>query len=136
VYKANDIAQLMPRHRRLGEGRYVAQCPVHMGSDDNLYITDGDKGTLLYCHSACAKRDILEAIGLSWKDLFLTSKSKPPYNPSDDVTTMLIYRAHIKQDARPVTRKDAIVVNSAQARLHRHGYKLTKEGILERVKSI
>ena len=70
VLKARELAQRFDHARELGEGRWVARCPVH-DRGQNLYITDGDSGkTLMYCQSGCDNVEILKKVGLTWRDLF------------------------------------------------------------------
>ncbi len=83
MLKARELAQLFDHARELGEGRWVARCPVH-DRGQNLYITDGDSGkTLMYCQSGCSNVDILKKVGLTWRDLFSGDAPK-------DLTTLLM----------------------------------------------
>lgn len=60
--------------RRSGAG-YISRCPYHHDSEPSLSISEGKDGrVLLHCHAGCEFDDILNAIGLEAKDLFLTAK--------------------------------------------------------------
>ena len=57
--------------RRSGAG-YIARCPYHNDSEPSLAISEGKDGrVLLHCHAGCEFDDILNAIGLEAKDLFV-----------------------------------------------------------------
>lgn len=57
-----------------GPTQYSAQCPCHKGSRQNLRIRLGDDGRkiILHCHRGCETRDVVEAMGLQMRDLFLS----------------------------------------------------------------
>ena len=60
--------------RQSGAG-YIARCPYHDDSEPSLAISEGKDGrVLLYCHAGCEFDDILQAIGLEAKDLFVADK--------------------------------------------------------------
>ena len=132
---ASDFSALCDKSREIGEGRYVAQCPAHKGSQ-NFYISDGDKGTVFYCHAGCKKEDILESLGLTWSDVFSGSAPKRMYDPIDDAMVLLLYRTDSAL-GKQISTKDARFVNAAGSRLHKNGYILNREGKLKkRVKNI
>jgi len=57
--------------RSLGGGRWVALCPAHDDRRPSLSIRATPAGRiLLHCFAGCATEAVLEAIGLSWHDLF------------------------------------------------------------------
>jgi len=50
---------------------YTALCPAHEDRKRSLGISDGDDGTILIkCYAGCETKNILEIIGMEWKDLF------------------------------------------------------------------
>lgn len=54
-----------------GGGNYYACCPAHDDRSPSLSIGTGDDGrTLLHCFSGCATEAILDALGLTWIDLY------------------------------------------------------------------
>ena len=57
-----------PRQR--GDGRWTALCPTHADGTPSLCIAQGQKGAVLKCMAGCRTEDILDALGLSWTDLF------------------------------------------------------------------
>jgi 5S rRNA maturation endonuclease (ribonuclease M5) len=47
-----------------------ARCPAHDDTDPSLSIGQGNAGAFLKCHAGCATEDVLEALSLSYGDLF------------------------------------------------------------------
>lgn len=58
------------RVRPSGRG-WSAQCPAHDDRTPSLSIGSGHDGrVLLHCHAGCESEDVVEALGLTWPDLF------------------------------------------------------------------
>jgi hypothetical protein len=56
--------------RRVG-GQYVMRCPAHQDKRPSLAVRERDDGVLLIrCHAGCPSSDVLDALGLSWSDLY------------------------------------------------------------------
>lgn len=51
-------------------GRWVARCPAHNDRHPSLRIRRGKHAVLLKCWAGCPLGDILQALGLSTRDLF------------------------------------------------------------------
>jgi Protein of unknown function (DUF3631) len=61
--------------KRSGEG-WKAKCPVHDDRNPSLSIREGSDGcALIKCHAGCQTNDILAAISLKPRDLFVSSKN-------------------------------------------------------------
>ena len=56
--------------RATGSNRSIAQCPAHDDRNPSLSITQIEGQALLHCHAGCHVDDILNALGLSPRDLF------------------------------------------------------------------
>lgn len=62
--------------RALGPGRKaggqrVFRCPAHADQSPSLAIRERQDGSLLlHCHAGCNTADVLDALGLSWADLY------------------------------------------------------------------
>lgn len=67
---AEAVAQRCdPRARRSGGG-WVARCPAHADRTPSLSVRDGRGGrVLIRCWAGCATRDVLEALGLSFREI-------------------------------------------------------------------
>ena len=77
----------------IGEKSYQVMCPSHNDSKASLTITEEDNKILMHCHAGCDTLNILNAVGLTEKDLFNNIKEKPK------VVAEYIYR---KEDGTPV----------------------------------
>ena len=65
-----NILSRFDKVKKAGSG-YKALCPAHNDSNPSLAIVDvGDK-VLIKCWSGCTTQEIIEAVGLTWSDLFL-----------------------------------------------------------------
>ena len=54
-----------------GGGKWIGKCPAHADENPSLSIGVGNDGrVLLHCFGGCETRDVLEAVGLRFKDLF------------------------------------------------------------------
>ena len=57
--------------RETGNGKYVARCPAHDDKSPSLAIRDCDDGrVLLHCFAGCEVQSVLDAVGLSFSDLY------------------------------------------------------------------
>lgn len=51
--------------------RYMARCPAHDDHDPSLAVTENQDGTLLVrCFAECSTYQVLQSIGLEFRDLF------------------------------------------------------------------
>lgn len=50
---------------------FRARCPVHGGRTLTLAVKQGDGGVLVHCHAGCPTADVVAAVGLTMRDLFL-----------------------------------------------------------------
>lgn len=72
---ASQLAQTL-HARRTGKGKWTAKCPGHPDSNPSLAISEGRKGVVIRCMSnGCDTRDILDAMGLTFSDLFRDAAS-------------------------------------------------------------
>lgn len=66
------LQELLPHFgggRKIGPSSYQCKCPAHLDNKASLTVSEKDGKILLHCHAGCDTRDILEAVGLSFKDL-------------------------------------------------------------------
>ena len=56
------------------------QCPAHADADPSLSVKIGHSGVVLNCFAGCETRDVLAALGLSFRSLF-PSPDAPPREP-------------------------------------------------------
>lgn len=61
--------------------QYMAKCPAHEDHKASLSVSSGDDGRiLLYCHAGCSFEQVIEAMGLTQKDLY--NNSPEPNSPT------------------------------------------------------
>lgn len=73
---------------------YKAFCPCHKDEAQSLSITPTDNKILLNCFAGCKSRDILETVGLKWKDLRILPKWA--YKLSEEVEAVYDYGDYVK----------------------------------------
>jgi hypothetical protein len=77
-----------------------ARCPAHDDHDPSLTLTlEGDK-VLIHCHAGCPTANVLQAAGLTPRDLFLTDRRNGT-KPTAAKRTEYIYS---DEDAQPLYR--------------------------------
>jgi hypothetical protein len=53
------------------EHKFTARCPAHDDSDPSLSVSVGGDGrALIWCFAGCETQHIIDALGLTWPDLF------------------------------------------------------------------
>jgi len=69
---ADNVLPRLDAVRDFGRGRGVARCPAHDDKSPSLTWTVKDDGTLLlHCWAGCTNYDVVDAIGLKLRDLFV-----------------------------------------------------------------
>jgi hypothetical protein len=65
------LSRLAGAQPEQGGKSWMAHCPAHDDSTPSLHVTVEDDGrVLMYCHGGCETKAVLEALGLTWGDLF------------------------------------------------------------------
>lgn len=60
-----------PGGGRESGGQWLILCPVHRDKRASLAVREQRDGTLLVrCYAGCETEDVLDVLGLSWRDLF------------------------------------------------------------------
>jgi len=79
--------------RRTGASSWMARCPAHPDRNPSLSVSVKEGKLLLHCFAGCPAEAVLNAVGLSWRDLWegeawrpLPSRPrpKPPEGPSPE----------------------------------------------------
>lgn len=66
-----QIVERLQHVRNNAKGRYMACCPSHEDRSPSLQITEQPNGrVLIHCFAGCGGADVMEAIGMSLKDLY------------------------------------------------------------------
>jgi hypothetical protein len=51
---------------------WVARCPAHDDNVNSLSVGEGDDGrALLHCHAGCSFKDVVAALGIAVRSLFM-----------------------------------------------------------------
>ena len=78
---ADTILARLEKVKRTGAGQFLACCPAHQDKSPSLSIKDcGDGRILLHCFGGCPTEDVLDAIGLTFDDLF-PERLPDPHRP-------------------------------------------------------
>ncbi len=68
--KIDEIFLRLNKVSRSGGG-WTALCPHHGDKEPSLSINVGDDGRiLLYCHAGCPTEGVLQALNMTFRDLF------------------------------------------------------------------
>lgn len=74
---ANTLLPRLLQVRQLQPNCWQALCPAHDDKKPSLSIQQNpDNRLLIHCHAGCGAAEVLEAIGLQFKDLFPAEKQK------------------------------------------------------------
>ncbi len=76
----NKLTNRLDGCRETGSGKYIAKCPAHLDKSPSLSITETTEGkVLIHCFAGCDSLDVLEAVGLSFNDLYPDDPYKAAY---------------------------------------------------------
>jgi len=68
---AAHLLERLENVRQVGDGRWVARCPSHDDRSPSLSVRETEDGqVLLFCFAGCDARAVVEAIGMTMRDLF------------------------------------------------------------------
>lgn len=81
-----------------GPDRFMAQCPAHEDGRPSLSVRRGDRCALVYCFAGCDTPAILDALGLSLRDLY--DADKISYTYGDDLRSFVVTRTTATKDFR------------------------------------
>ncbi len=113
---AAQIAQMIGG-RKIGEGRFRGKCPVCV--KDHFYVSDGDRGTIMYCHAGASFKEMCDALGIKQTDCAPGDYTPPPYNPQDDMTAVTLAAVDLRK-GKTLSQSDISFVNKAKARLKKN----------------
>lgn len=93
--------------RRVGDGRWIARCPVHQDKSPSLSlkVVDDDR-VLMHCFAGCPTDQVLIAASLDWSDLFPPSSSlwQPQRRPDSQTTRRLEAEKQLREWASTTGR--------------------------------
>lgn len=65
----DNILTRLEKVRPNGTDRWMACCPGHADTNPSLSIKYTGERVLLHCFAGCDTADVLDAVGLSWRDV-------------------------------------------------------------------
>ncbi len=77
INSLDDFLSLLDGVKNLKGNEYQAKCPAHDDHNPSLSVTERNDRILVHCHAGCKTREILRALNLQDKDLFLDTGDKP-----------------------------------------------------------
>jgi len=80
--KLNNVKQTGPE-------QWQARCPAHSDNINSLSISRGDNKINFHCHASCTGEEILNSMGLSWKDIYFDNGRK---NNKKEIVATYDYR--------------------------------------------
>jgi hypothetical protein len=80
---AERILPLLSTVRRIGDNRWISQCPAHQDRHPSLSVRQVHDRTLIRCWVGCTVEQIVASIGLTLADLYNDRKGFRP-NPVAD----------------------------------------------------
>lgn len=87
VFSALDRTGCRPR--RTSAGKLRAVCPAHQDVNPSLGVTETDSGALITCFAGCARRRILNRLGLTYGDILTSPATSGRSTPC--VATVYLY---------------------------------------------
>jgi len=82
IMNVHEVLGYFPSAKPSGSG-WQARCPAHDDRTASLTIREGDDGrTLVHCHAGCPTEDIVAAVGLTLRDLFVATVTTPTVKSS------------------------------------------------------
>ena len=82
------VLERLDHARKTSKDQWVAVCPAHSDRSPSLHVREKEDGrVLIHCKAGCGATEVLEAIGLSYNDLFPdTGKEYRSFKPVKDHT--------------------------------------------------
>lgn len=110
------VLSALPMAQRIGQYRWQSPCPGHAGTNaSTLKIAlSSSAGLLIHCFKGCSSEQVLNAVGLSWTDLYRADDTgrwanPKPYMPAQRTPSSTGTDAKKLQDlwtrALPVTQE-------------------------------
>ncbi|NLA83023.1 MAG: hypothetical protein GX854_00535 [Clostridiales bacterium] len=62
--------------KQTGPNQYQAHCPAHEDRVASLSISRGKNKVNFYCHAGCSGDEILQAMGLTWSDIYFDNNQR------------------------------------------------------------
>lgn len=71
MHPLDTVLAAVPGGGRRVAGQWLCRCPAHPDERPSLAVRERDDGAVLVrCFAGCRTSDVLDAIGLGWRDLY------------------------------------------------------------------
>lgn len=119
---ADVLLSRLNRVRKTGNGRWSCRCPAHDDKGPSLAIRElGDGRVLLHCFAGCDAQSVLDALGLTFEDLFperiggdLAKRERRPFNAADVLRALSFEALILYQYATAVAKGDTLTVDAKE----------------------
>ena len=79
---SNTLLNALVKVKQTNHSTWIACCPAHDDKNPSLAIRQVDDGrTLIHCFAGCSATEILDALGLSFDDLYPAKNLDTTYKP-------------------------------------------------------
>lgn len=87
-------------------GGWMVHCPAHLDRTPSLSISEGQDRLLIHCFAGCDSKEILDTVGLHFRQLFLQDQSPSFERPAQQIPHSVnleleAYAAHCRAHATP-----------------------------------
>jgi hypothetical protein len=136
---ADILLSRLDKVRQTGAGKWMALCPAHADKSPSLSIRvlEGER-ILVHCFSGCEVHAVLEAVGLTFSDLFpekpldhLVKRERNPFSAADILRAIsfeLVIVSIVAADilaGKPINTADherlALAISRIEAAIHAGG---------------
>ena len=70
---------------------FMACCPSHEDKRPSLKVSEKEGKILIHCWAGCHPSDVIGALNLTWKDLFITDRyTKKPMSEAKRIATAVV----------------------------------------------
>ena len=78
---AEEFLSRLDGVRPRGSGKWIARCPAHQDKIQSMSVTEGSDRILVHCFALCEPADIMTALGLGLRDLFMDTPTTHGQRP-------------------------------------------------------
>ena len=101
-----DVLNRFDGVRETGSGQYSCRCPAHEDKSNSLGMKQGEGDRiLLNCFAGCDTKHILDAVGLTWKDIL----------PDNEVTKEIKTSGFNPYSVLKMIRDEVLIIGLASA---------------------
>lgn len=114
-----DLLSRLTKVKQTGPDSWIACCPAHEDRSPSMTIRDAGGKVLLHCFAGCEPAAILEAIGLTFSDLFAdplpnSRGMRRPFPAADVLEALMTEVTLVLMFARKMQRGEALSADEAE----------------------